>query len=347
MNSEPLIVCESLVKIYRLNQEGGGSVEVQALQGMDITVTEGEMLGIVGASGSGKSTLLNVLGGLDRPTGGRALVGKQELGQLSPTALDQYRRKTVGFVWQQGTRNLISYLTALENIELPLTLSGQVGQSTRERALELLELVHLSERKDHRLEELSGGEQQRVAIAIALANRPRLLLADEPTGELDTATAQMIYDLLRRLNKQLGLTMVIVSHDPGIARHVDRVVAVRDGKLASETLRVQKADSDEHHLVELAVVDAAGRLQIPREYLEQFNIRRRVQVELTEDGILIRPPAREHHNPDHASASSSSEQEPAEAEREVRDVSSSLLKVWQRLRSRFTRSSRNHNGDEK
>ena len=345
MNSEPLIVCESLVKIYRLNQEGGGSVEVQALQGMDITVAEGEMLGIVGASGSGKSTLLNVLGGLDRPTGGRALVGRQELGQLSPTALDQYRRKTVGFVWQQGTRNLISYLTALENIELPLTLSGQVGQSTRERALELLELVHLSERKDHRLEELSGGEQQRVAIAIALANRPKLLLADEPTGELDTATAQTIYDLLRRLNRQLGLTMVIVSHDPAIARHVDRVVAVRDGKLASETLRVQKADSDEHHLVELAVVDAAGRLQIPREYLEQFNIRRRVQVELTEDGILIRPPAREHHS--HDQITSSSEQEPAEAEREVRNVSSNLLKVWQSLRSRFTRSSRNHNGDEK
>jgi putative ABC transport system ATP-binding protein len=345
MNSEPLIVCENLVKIYRLNQESGGSVEVQALQGMDIVVTEEEMLGIVGASGSGKSTLLNVLGGLDRPTGGRALVGNQELGQLSPTALDQYRRKTVGFVWQQGARNLISYLTALENIELPLTLSGQVGKSTRARALELLDLVNLSERKDHRLEELSGGEQQRVAIAIALANRPKLLLADEPTGELDTATAQTIYDLLRHLNKQLGLTMVIVSHDPGIARHVDRVVAVRDGKLASETLRVQKADSDEHHLVELAVVDAAGRLQIPREYLEQFDIHRRVQVELTEEGILIRRPAKEHHS--HAQTASPSEQEPAESERETMEVSSSLLKVWQSLKSRFTRSSKNHNGDEK
>ncbi len=309
MNTEPLILCENLVKIYRLNQEGGGSVEVQALQGMDITVSDGEMLGIVGASGSGKSTLLNVLGGLDRPTGGRALIGKQDLGQLSPGALDQFRRKTVGFVWQQGARNLISYLTALENIELPLTLSGQVGKAADQRALELLDLVGLRERKDHRLEELSGGEQQRVAIAIALANRPRLLLADEPTGELDTATAQTIYDLLRRLNKQLGLTIVIVSHDPGIARHVDRVVAVRDGKLASETLRVQKADSDEHHLVELAVVDAAGRLQIPREYLEQFNIRRRVQVELTEEGILIRPPEKEHHSHDQLPASSTSEQE--------------------------------------
>lgn len=345
--NEPLIVCENLVKIYRISHDllgksGGGSVEVQALQGMDIVVLEGEMLGIVGASGSGKSTLLNVLGGLDRPTGGRALVGRQDLSQLSQSALDEYRRHTVGFVWQQGARNLIPYLTALENIELPLTLSGQAGKSTRERSLELLELVGLRERMDHRLEELSGGEQQRVAVAIALANHPKLLLADEPTGELDTATAQTIYDLLRQLNRQLGLTMVIVSHDPGIARHVDRVVAVRDGKLASETLRVQKADSDEHHLVELAVVDAAGRLQIPREYLEQFNIRRRVQVELTLEGILIRAPAQEHHS--HEQVPSSGEQRPAEPE--AMESPSSLLKIWQRIKSRFTRSPKNSTGGE-
>ena len=341
MVTEPLIICENLVKIYRLSQEGGGSVEVQALQGMDITVVEGEMLGIVGVSGSGKSTLLNVLGGLDRPTGGRALVGRQDLGQLSPHALDEYRRKTVGFVWQQGARNLVPYLTALENIELPLLLSGEAGKSTRDRAFELLDVVGLRERMDHRLEELSGGEQQRVAVAIALANHPRLLLADEPTGELDTATAQTIYDLLRQLNKQLGLTMIIVSHDPGIARHVDRVVAVRDGKLASETLRVQTSDSDEHHLVELAVVDAAGRLQIPREYLEQFKIRRRVQVELTEQGILIRPPEKEH--PSHDVAGSPGE--PVAFEPDTAEVASGLSKVWQRLKSRFARLSKN--GDEK
>jgi ABC-type lipoprotein export system ATPase subunit/bifunctional DNA-binding transcriptional regulator/antitoxin component of YhaV-PrlF toxin-antitoxin module len=345
MNAEPLIHCENLVKIYRLSPDlpgksGGGSVEVQALQGMDLTVAEGEMLGIVGASGSGKSALLNVLGGLDRPTGGRALVNKRDLGQLSASALDEYRRHEVGFVWQQGARNLIAYLTALENIELPLTLSGQVGRSTRARALELLDLVDLRERMDHRLEELSGGEQQRVAVAIALANHPKLLLADEPTGELDTATAQTIYDLLRKLNKQLGLTMVIVSHDPGIARHVDRVVAVRDGKLASETLRVQKADSDEHHLIELAVVDAAGRLQIPREYLEQFNIRRRVQMELTDEGILIRPPARGHHSDEHVF--SSEEQQPAESE--LVEASSGLWKTWQSLKNRFTRVSKSPNG---
>ena len=339
MSSEPLIVCENLVKIYHLKQEDGASVEVQALQGLDITVAESEMIGIVGASGSGKSTLLNILGGLDRPTGGRALVGKQDLGRMSERALDEYRRQTVGFVWQQAARNLISYLTALENVELPLTLSGKVGKSAREYALELLELVGLRERIDHRLEELSGGEQQRVAVAIALANKPKLLLADEPTGELDTATAQTIYNLLCDLNKRLGLTIVIVSHDPGIARHVDRVVAVHDGKLESETVRVQKSDSDEHHLVELAVVDSAGRLQIPREYLEQFNIRRRVQMELTEAGILIRRPEREHHSYEHGSLSE--EQELADQQGEALDASFNLLKVWRSFKSRFTRRPNN------
>lgn len=333
MSVEPLIVCENLVKIYRLNQDGGKSIEVQALQGLDITVADGEMIGIVGASGSGKSTLLNILGGLDRPTGGHALVGRQDLGNLSERALDEYRLYKVGFVWQQATRNLIPYLTALENIELPLTLSGQVGKSSRERAVQLLKVVGLRERMGHRLEELSGGEQQRVAVAIALANNPKLLLADEPTGELDTATAKSIYDLFRALNNDLGLTIVIVSHDLAIAQHVDRVVAVRDGKLASETLRVQKSDSDEHHLVELAVLDSAGRLQIPREYLEQFHIKRRVQMEMTDDGILIRPPEGNHHS--HDQGLSSGEQLAVESE--ALQASSSWSRMWQSLKSRFMR----------
>jgi putative ABC transport system ATP-binding protein len=321
--NEPLIVCENLVKIYSLHQEGGASVEVQALQGLDITVNNGEMLGVVGASGSGKSTLLNVLGGLDRPTGGRAFVGKHNLGTLSESALDAYRLTEVGFIWQHGTRNLIPYLTALENVELPLTLSGQVGKQSRERAMELLELVGLTDRMNHRLEELSGGEQQRIAISIALANKPSLLLADEPTGELDTATAQTIYDLLRDLNKRLGLTMVIVSHDPGIAKHVDRVVAVRDGKLASETVRVQKSDGGEHH-VELAVLDSAGRLQLPREYLEEFNIKRRVLIETTAEGILIRKPDESHHQGEQGVSSS----EQVEAEEESVQGSSKLSQMW-------------------
>ena len=323
MAAEPLIVCENLVKIYSISNEGGVSVEVQALQGLDITVNNGEMLGVVGASGSGKSTLLNVLGGLDRPTGGRAVVGKRNLGSLTDHALDVYRRDEVGFVWQHGTRNLIPYLTALENVELPLTLSGKVGNSSRARAMELLELVGLIERLDHRLDELSGGEQQRIAISIALANSPSLLLADEPTGELDTATAQTIYDLLRDLNKRLGLTMVIVSHDPGITKHVDRVVAVRDGKLASETVRVQRSDGGEHH-VELAVLDSAGRVQLPREYLDDFGIRRRVLIEATEDGILIRKPDGEGHSVEQGG----SLEEQVEVKEEAMQGSSTLSQMW-------------------
>ena len=325
MASETLIVCENLVKIYSLHQEGGASVEVQALQGLDITVNNGEMLGVVGASGSGKSTLLNVLGGLDRPTGGRALVGRRNLGTLSESALNEYRLHEVGFVWQHGTRNLIPYLTALENVELPLTLSGRVGRSARERAVELLELVGLGDRMDHRLDELSGGEQQRIAISIALANNPSLLLADEPTGELDTSTAQTIYDLLRDLNKRLGLTMVIVSHDPGIAKHVDRVVAVRDGKLASETVRVTKDDGGEHH-VELAVLDSVGRVQLPREHLEEFGINRRVTIETTEEGILIRKPDESHHQGEQGVLMD--EQFEVNAQRETVQSSSKLTQVW-------------------
>jgi putative ABC transport system ATP-binding protein len=293
MNTQSFIQCENLVKIYRIGIDGsstGATIEVQALQGLEFSVAEGEMIGVVGASGSGKSTLLNILGGLDRPTGGHALVNGQDLGKLTPRGLDEYRRKTVGFVWQYGARNLIPYLTALENIQLPMTLSGKVGKSPRERSIELLRLVGLSERMEHKLEELSGGEQQRIAVAISLANQPRLLLADEPTGELDTATAKTIYDLLRELNKKLGLTIVIVSHDPGIASHVDRVVAVRDGKLASETRRVKASHDDKQHAFEeLVLLDSAGRLPVPREYLERFHIHRRVRLELRKDGILIRP----------------------------------------------------------
>jgi ABC-type lipoprotein export system ATPase subunit/bifunctional DNA-binding transcriptional regulator/antitoxin component of YhaV-PrlF toxin-antitoxin module len=254
---------------------------------------------------------------------------------MNQLAVDTYRRKTVGFVWQHGARNLIPYLTARENVRLPLTLSGEVGRETIERPEELLQLVGLGDRMHHRLEELSGGEQQRVAIAIALSNKPRLLLADEPTGELDTATAKTIYDLLRDLNRELGLTIVIVSHDTGIAKHVDRVVAVRDGKLASETVRVKKGDDasqEEHHFEELLVLDAAGRLALPHEYLEKFNIRRRVVLEITDEGILIRPPASGHHGNEHlhsaATASESDSDEDIEGTEKAQSNLLGRVKVW-------------------
>jgi len=347
MTPRAFIECENLVKIYKMGLENGqsdASLEVQALQGLDLVVTEGEMIGVVGASGSGKSTLLNILGGLDRPTGGRAIVNGKDLGRLSQRSLDQYRRQTVGFVWQYGARNLIPYLTALENIQLPMTLSGKVGKKPRLLASELLNLVGLSERMEHRLEELSGGEQQRVAVAISLANKPRLLLADEPTGELDTNTARTIYDLFRDLNRKLGLTIVIVSHDSGIAKHVDRVVAVRDGKLASETLRVSASTEGEYHHEELLILDSAGRLQLPRDYLDHFHIKRRVQVEINEHGILIRPPKPEHADRGHSANAAVESEQPnqvfeahAGAEKWLTKVRSKLhLPAWLRKQNETT-----------
>jgi putative ABC transport system ATP-binding protein len=283
MSSDPIIVCESLIKVYSI-----AGLEVQALQGLDLSVQPGEFMGIVGASGSGKSTLLNILGGLDRPTAGRVWVDHQNLLKLSDAAMNRYRRQTVGFVWQQATRNLVPYLTALENVQLPMTLAGDTGRSARARAEGLLKLVGLAERQHHHVAQLSGGEQQRVAIAVALINQPKLLLADEPTGEVDNATAQVIYDIFRDLNRELGLTTLIVSHDAGIAQYVNRVIAVRDGKLATEKVRRTSGEGADTH-VEWVVLDAAGRLQIPPDYLQRFDIQRRAELELTDHGILIRP----------------------------------------------------------
>ncbi len=289
--SEPFIFCDGLVKIYQVAE-----LEVVALQGLHLAVEQGELLGIVGASGSGKSTLMNILGGLDRPSAGQVRVGEHNLLKASNRVLNRYRREQVGFVWQQSARNLVPYLNALENVTLPMTLSGS-GANKRVRALELLDLVGLAERADHYLPELSGGEQQRVSIAVALANDPVLLLGDELTGEVDSTTAQIIYDLLRRINSELGLTMLLVSHDPNVAHHVDRVVAIRDGMLASETRRQSQPVNGDGVVEldaaptfeELAVIDRAGRLQIPKDFIEQYGFGSRARLEPMADGLLIRP----------------------------------------------------------
>jgi putative ABC transport system ATP-binding protein len=304
MAQEPFIICDNLVKIYKV-----ADLEAVALQGLDLVVAPGELLGLVGPSGSGKTTLMNILGGIDRPSAGRVWVNGQDLLKMSDAALNRYRRSKVGFVWQLGSRNLIPYLTALENVELPMTLAGRNGGRKRRRALELLEAVGLAERRHHRLAQMSGGEQQRVAIAVALANNPILLLADEPTGEVDSVTAQTIYETFQHLNREYGLTTLIVSHDPGIARHAGRVVAIRDGKTATETVRQSAmarvsddelateggVEETEEVFEELAVLDSAGRLQVPKEYLEQFDIKGRARLELTEEGILIRPAPQSVH----------------------------------------------------
>ena len=302
--AEPLIFCENLIKIYQI-----GDLEVLALQGLEFSVNTGEMVGIVGVSGSGKTTLLNVLGGLVRPSAGQVIINGHHLLKLSDHALNRYRRTEVGFVWQQGARNLIPYLSALENVQFPMTLGGTFGREARERAKSLLEMVGLAERMDHYLQALSGGEQQRVAIAVALANNPSLLLADEPTGELDSVTAQTIYDALRELNRQLGLTILIVSHDPQLARQVDRVVAIRDGKTATETVRAQQKtgaendDSEVEQFEELTMLDSAGRLQLPKSYREALHIGDRVQMELRDDGVVIRPVRREQRGTEETAVS--------------------------------------------
>ena len=298
MNSgSPYIICDNLVKIYRVADH-----DVVALQGLDLVVQTGEILGIVGVSGSGKTTLMNILGGLDRPSAGRLRVGGQDLLKLSAAGLDEYRLQTVGFVWQQSARNLLPYLTAVENVEVPLTLDGAPPGARRKTALDLLARVGLGHRSRHQIIQLSGGEQQRVAIAVSLANRPRLLLADEPTGEVDEATANVIYDTFRSLNKDLGLTTLIVSHDPNLAEHVDRVVAIRDGKISSEKVWRQAGGeggesaaagldgapaAPARQIDEFVVLDSAGRLQVPKEMLEKYHIKSRVELELTERGILV------------------------------------------------------------
>ncbi|GIN70629.1 ABC transporter ATP-binding protein [Bacillus sp. J14TS2] len=289
-----MIQCENLMKIYKIDEEH----EVIALQGLDLHVEKGEMMGIIGSSGSGKSTLLNMLGGLDRPTAGKLIVDGKNLLRLSDRELVKYKLESVGFVWQNNARNLIPYLSAVENVEMPMLLKG--GQK-RSRAKELLEIVGLGHRFKSKLGSLSGGEQQRVAIAIALANEPSLILADEPTGSVDGKTADTILDVLHHLNRELGVTVVIVTHDTQLKSKMDRIVAIRDGKTSSEILRrsqllhqdqEDQEDTEEETHVELAVLDSARRIQIPEEYLKAIGITNsnKVHLKMEDEKIVIANP---------------------------------------------------------
>lgn len=296
-----MVRCENLVKIYKTDE-----VEVMALQGLDLTVERGELMGIVGTSGSGKSTLLNMLGGLDKPSAGSLFVDGKDMLKFGDKELITYMRDTVGFVWQNNARNLIPYLTAQQNVELPMLLKGAKGR--KERASYLLEQVGLGERKNSLLGQMSGGEQQRVAIAIALSNNPKLLLADEPTGAVDTKTANMVLDVFRKLNREMGVTIIIVTHDVNLARHIDRVVSIRDGKTSTEITRrrsteeiasletlseQQRAEiaAGEAQHEELVVLDRAGRLQIPKDYLTRLKLKGgdKVRVEFEDGHIAIYP----------------------------------------------------------
>ncbi|WP_434743375.1 ABC transporter ATP-binding protein [Micromonospora sp. SH-82] len=282
------IVCDGLVRIYR--SEG---VEVVALQGLDLVIDRGELVAIVGASGSGKSTLLNILSGLDTPTAGIARVADYDLLALSARRRLSYRRRVAGFVWQQTARNLLPYLTAVENVELPMRLAGRRGRrARRDRARELLETVGMGHRADRRPAQLSGGEQQRCAVAVAVANDPEVLFADEPTGELDEATGAEVFGALRMINAELGVTVVVVTHDPAVATQVRRTVAIRDGRTASEVRRTARVGADGTTEViseEYAVLDRTGRMQLPAAFVDALALRDRVRLDLAPDHVQVRP----------------------------------------------------------
>jgi ABC-type lipoprotein export system ATPase subunit len=279
---EPAIECSSLVRIYRT-----GKLEVQALQGLDLRIEQGEFTALVGASGSGKSTLLGILSGLDAPSAGSVKVAGRELAGLSRRERLAYRRETVGFVWQSPPRNLLPQLTALENVVLPQTYLRSGRRARRARALELLETMGVGSCRDRTPGQMSGGEQQRVAIAVALANSPSVLLADEPTGELDPDAAGTVLAALRAVSFEHAVTTLIVTHDEEVAAQVRRTVAIRDGRTATETLRpgaehgaavAPGTARTEHEAFEYAVIDRSGRLQLPPEFTEPLSIRNLVRL---------------------------------------------------------------------
>ncbi len=289
--AEYMIECENLVKIYKTED-----IEVLALQGLELTVEKGELMAIIGNSGSGKSTFLNMIGGLDRPSAGRLIVDGKNLFKMTEAELVEYKRDTVGFVWQNNARNLMPYLTAVENVQMPMMFGNQKRQ--KERAVELLELVGMGHRKNSKLNALSGGEQQRVAIAIALANNPKLLLADEPTGSVDVKTSNYLLDIFRKLNEELGLTIVIVTHDRLLSKKVNRVVSIRDGKTSSEMIMRQSYREQMSQLGGLAddvmtqeeftVMDRANRLQIPAHMLQEIGAKgNKVKLEVVDGRIVI------------------------------------------------------------
>ena len=298
-----LIDCDSLVKIYKTDD-----LEVMALQGLDLTIKKGELLAIIGKSGSGKSTLMSIIGGLEKPTAGKITFDGINLAELTESQMMDYRENRVGFVWQKSADNLLPYLTALQNVELPLMFTKMSKAQKREKAMEMLRQVGMEHRANSYPKMLSGGEQQRVAIALSLMHDPDMILADEPTGAVDSKTSGMIQDLFRKLNREKGVTVIIVTHDISLANKVDRVVMIADGKISSERIikesykakidemagksveelldSEQEQASETHE--EYVVLDRAGRLRLSPELREQVGIdSSRVKVEIVDGKIMI------------------------------------------------------------
>ena len=294
MENEPIIICDNLVKIYKTED-----IEVIALQGLDITIDRGELMAIIGNSGSGKSTFLNMIGGLDRPSAGRLIVDGMDLFKMSEQELVDYKRRTVGFVWQNNARNLLPYLTAWQNVQMPMLFDSE--RVRKEKAIELLELVGLGNKKNSKLSQLSGGEQQRIAIAIALANDPEILLADEPTGAVDVRTGEYILDVFRELNREKEQTIIIVTHDRALSKKVHRVAAIRDGKIGSELImketyrdrlnEINAFTESSEVQDEYVILDRAGRLQIPRDMLDSLGVEgNKVKMTMENGRIVIEKP---------------------------------------------------------
>jgi len=295
--ADAMIVCDRLVRIY-----SGDGIEVQALQGLDLMLAEGELTALIGAAGSGKSTLMNILAGLDTPTAGTVWVAERNLGAMTARERLAYRRSTAGFIWQQTSRNLLPYLTARQNVLLPMRFTPLRRRERLRRAGFLLQTLGIADCADRTPDRLSGGEQQRAAIATALANQPKVLLADEPTGELDSSTAQDVFSALQAANTQLGVTVLVVTHDPAVSSQVRRTVAIRDGRTSSETIR--HAATDEHgqtalHAREYATLDRAGRIQLPREMTTRLRMRNRVQLQEEPDHIGVWPDQAGDQEPGH------------------------------------------------
>ncbi len=285
--ADGMIVCDRLVRIY-----SGEGIEVQALQGLDLLIAEGELAALIGAAGSGKSTLINILAGLDTPTAGAAWVAGHNLGTMTAQERLAYRRSVVGFIWQQTSRNLLPYMTARQNVLLPMRLNVVGRRERRRRADFLLNTLGIAHCADRTPDGMSGGEQQRAAIATALANEPKLLLADEPTGELDSSTAQDVFSALQTANTELGVTMLVVTHDPAVSSQVRRTIAIRDGKTSSETIRHAATDERGNttlHAREYATLDRAGRVQLPREMTRRLRMRKRVELQEEPDHIGVWP----------------------------------------------------------
>lgn len=289
-----IVECDGLVKLYKTSE-----VEVMALQGLELCIEKGELIAIIGKSGSGKSTLLNIIGALERQSAGKIYIDGQDLSNATEKQLEEIRRKKIGFVWQKSSQNLFSYMTAVENVESQLYYEKMSKAERRQRALDRLEEVGLRDKADSYPTELSGGEQQRVAIAAALIRDPEILLADEPTGAVDSKTSDMIQSLFRKLNRDRGITVIIVTHDISLANKVDRVVMISDGRVTTEKIMKEKYrenisamneegfDMSSAH-EEFSVVDKAGRLKLSDEIREQTGLdSSRVKVEVVDGKVVI------------------------------------------------------------